>query len=177
MTRVDILYFDGCPNVDVTADRVRSVAARLGIAINLQFIHVESAEDAVRERFLGSPTVRVNGVDVDPSAPNRSDFGLSCRMYPGAGVPSEEMIVAALTRKRSGGFGKTSGFAIVGALIATAFSLSGISLAFASLLREPVAADVPSTSLRVLKDDPGPLVAHFNATAARNRFLAILSPT
>jgi hypothetical protein len=193
MTRVDILNFDGCPNNDATADRIRTVAAGLGIEIDLRFVRVESAEEAVRERFLGSPSVRVNGVDIDPSARDRSDFGLSCRVYAGSGVPPDAMITAALARKASDGSGRGSGFASVGAviagalssayywrplvLIATVFSLAGIPLAFASLAQVPGAADAPSTSLRVLKDDLRPLLTHFNATADRYRFLAILSPT
>ena len=97
MTRVELLHFDGCPNVALAAERIRTVAAGLGIAVDLKLVHVESPEDAVRERFLGSPSVRVEGVDIDPSAQDRSDFGLSCRMYAGAGVPSEAMIAEALT--------------------------------------------------------------------------------
>lgn len=76
--------------------RVRSVASRLGIEIDLRLVRVEAPDGAVREGFLGSPTVRVNGIDVDPSARGRRDFGLSCRVYEGAGIPSEAMIAAAL---------------------------------------------------------------------------------
>ena len=38
-----------------------------------------SDEQAQHERFLGSPTVRVGGVDVDPDAEGRLDYGLTCR--------------------------------------------------------------------------------------------------
>jgi|SRR5712671_5157195 len=94
--KVDILHCHGCPNVEATTERIRSVASGLGIEIDLRFVYVETVEDAIRERFLGSPSVRVNGIDIDPSARDRSDFGLSCRMYPGAGAPPEAMIAAAL---------------------------------------------------------------------------------
>jgi hypothetical protein len=54
-----------------------------------------------RVRFLGSPTVRVNGRDVDPDAVDRTDYGLKCRIYrpdhPGESqLPPEEWIRAAL---------------------------------------------------------------------------------
>lgn len=147
MIRVDILHFDGCPNVVPTTDRVRAVAARLGIEIDLRLILVESVEDAVRERFLGSPTVRVNGVDIDLSASDRSDFGLSCRVYGGAGVPPEAMIVAAL-QQASPSAGRpelaAAGSVIAAALssaccwlplllIAVGLSAGGLSPAFATL--------------------------------------------
>ncbi len=52
------------------------------------------------ERFLGSPTIRVDGRDVDPSAVVRVDSGVKCRVYrSGAGltgVPSDAWILATL---------------------------------------------------------------------------------
>ena len=47
----------------------------------LELRRVETPEDAERERFLGSPTVRIDGEDVDPTAQDRNDFGLDCRLY------------------------------------------------------------------------------------------------
>jgi hypothetical protein len=96
MIRVVILYFDVCPHTKPAADRVSNVAARLGCEIELQRTCVTSIEEAVRLRFLGSPTVRVNGVDIDPQAANRTDFGICCRMYGSEGIPPEAMIAAAL---------------------------------------------------------------------------------
>lgn len=103
-------------------DRVRSVAARLGIEIDLRSVRVESPNDAVRERFLGSPTVRVNGVDVDPSAGDRRDFGLSCRMYGSAGIPTEAMIATALTRVAPASSTDHAGLASASSLLAAALS-------------------------------------------------------
>lgn len=100
MTRVDVLHLDGCPNVEPTAARVRAIAADLlGVSIDLHFVRVGSIEDAVRERFLGSPTVRVNGTDIEPASWGRSDFGLSCRVYDGSGIPPNALIIGALKGK------------------------------------------------------------------------------
>jgi len=53
--------------------------------------------DVERLRFLGSPTVLVDGVDIEPEARHRTDYSYSCRMYSGvSGLPSEEMLMAAL---------------------------------------------------------------------------------
>ena len=61
---------------------------------------MESPEAAAEERFLGSPSVRVDGVDVDPGAAGRDDFGLKCRLYStGAGLqgtPPDEWVLEAL---------------------------------------------------------------------------------
>ena len=65
---------------------------------------VTSEDAAVAERFLGSPTLRVDGVDVDPGAADREDFGLRCRLYATGdglrGVPEDRWIRAALRRAR-----------------------------------------------------------------------------
>ena len=48
--------------------------------------------------FLGSPTVRIDGLDIEPSARQRTDFGMMCRRYKGSGgVPSEDLIHSAIT--------------------------------------------------------------------------------
>ncbi|MEO7144953.1 MAG: hypothetical protein ABI165_15760, partial [Bryobacteraceae bacterium] len=53
---------------------------------------------AVHIGFLGSPTVRIDGVDIERSARQRTSFGMMCRTYDGSGgVPSEELIRRAIT--------------------------------------------------------------------------------
>ena len=80
--------------------------AQAGVDAPVELRRVESDEAAERERFLGSPTLRVNGKDVDPAAGGRTDFGLKCRLYPSAdglrGTVPDEFVVAALTRARGG---------------------------------------------------------------------------
>jgi hypothetical protein len=57
------------------------------------------------QRFLGSPTVRVDGVDIDPRAAERVDFGVKCRIYRSdhgqSPLPPEEWIAAALAPRES----------------------------------------------------------------------------
>jgi hypothetical protein len=63
--------------------------------------NVSDPDHAQRERFLGSPTVRVDGLDIDPGAEGRDDYGLKCRIYQTpaglTGLPSDEWILDALT--------------------------------------------------------------------------------
>ena len=103
MTKIEMLYFDGCPGYRSFLPDLRELIAEAGLddrALTLR--PVESEPDAVAERFLGSPTVRVDGVDVEPGAEARDDFGLKCRLYPApgglVGVPRREWVLDALSR-------------------------------------------------------------------------------
>ena len=63
--RVEILYFDGCPNHEPARELVEQVAAELGLQAEIELVEVADAETATRLRFLGSPSVRVDGRDVE----------------------------------------------------------------------------------------------------------------
>lgn len=99
---VELLYFEGCPNHGATRELVQRVAVEDGLDIDLQLVEVRSPEDAQRLRFLGSPSVRVGGRDVEPGADSRDAFVLACRVYRTdsglKGFPSEEWVRAALHR-------------------------------------------------------------------------------
>ena len=98
--RVEVLYIDGCPNRQPTVERVKALLKELHSFAELIEVPVTDLESALAYRFLGSPTVRVDGIDVEPSARTSSQFGLACRTYrAGAkwdGVPSFELIRQAL---------------------------------------------------------------------------------
>jgi hypothetical protein len=97
---VEILYFEGCPNHQGALDVVERVAGELRLQPAIELVEVADAEAAAQLRFLGSPTVRVDGRDVEPGAEDRSDFVLACRVYRSergvAGQPDEQWIRAAL---------------------------------------------------------------------------------
>ena len=95
--RIEVLYFDGCPNHTPTVERVKQIAADLGMQGRVEEIEVTSLDQAQQLRFLGSPTVRVNGVDIDPSPRQQTNYGLSCRVYSRvSGLPPDDLIMAAL---------------------------------------------------------------------------------
>ena len=114
MKTVEVLYFDGCPNAQVAADHARAAVARAGTPADVRLVRIEGDDDAIRHRFLGSPTIRVEGVDVDGSARARTDFGLQCRVYwvdgKLAGAPPVSSIEAALRGTAAGEVSPT-GFA------------------------------------------------------------------
>ncbi len=78
--RVEILYFAGCPNHEAARALVERVAADLEVQPDIDLVEVPDADAATRLRFLGSPTVRVNGRDVEPGAEERGDFVFACRV-------------------------------------------------------------------------------------------------
>ena len=99
--RVEILYFEGCPNHEPARALVERLASNLGIEPQIELLEVADPDAAVALRFLGSPTVRVDGVDVEPGAEERRDFALSCRIYRSergvAGQPDERWVREALS--------------------------------------------------------------------------------
>lgn len=86
--------------------RLRELLAERGISEQVELRRVESFEAADVERSLGSPTVRVDGADVEPGADERSDFGLKCRLFRTSQglspTPPDEWLHAALGRDGQG---------------------------------------------------------------------------
>ncbi|MGD9736703.1 MAG: DUF2703 domain-containing protein [Solirubrobacterales bacterium] len=98
--KVELLYFEGCPSYEALLPELRALLAEEGIAEAVELRQLGTVEDAERERFLGSPTVRVDGADVEPGAAEREDFGMKCRLYRSSigleHLPPHEWIRAAL---------------------------------------------------------------------------------
>ena len=98
--RVEVLSFAGCPHVRAAVALVEQVARQTGVDIDLRLIDVPDAAAAAERRFLGSPTVRVEGRDVEPGSHERADFALTCRVYQTpdgpSGLPTREWLEAAL---------------------------------------------------------------------------------
>lgn len=99
---IELLYFDGCPGHETLLARLHELLARAEVDARVLERRVESDEAAQRERFLGSPTLRIDGIDVEPGAAHREDYGLKCRLYsmPDGlrGTPADEWVLDALRR-------------------------------------------------------------------------------
>jgi hypothetical protein len=98
---VEVLVSSNCPNVSLALERIRQAAASIGLAgLTPTLVQIDTASHAVDARFLGSPSVRVAGRDVEPGVEDRSDFGLQCRLYSFAGAldhaPPVEWIASSL---------------------------------------------------------------------------------
>ena len=78
--RVELLFWDGCPSHPQALADLRAAMADVGLdADQVTVREVASDARADRERFVGSPTIRIDGVDIDD--PGEEPFGLTCRVY------------------------------------------------------------------------------------------------
>jgi hypothetical protein len=104
--KIELLYFQGCPSYEALLPELRELLAGEGIADQVELRAVETIEDAERERFLGSPTVRIDGRDIEPAAAERRDYGLKCRLYRTAdgtsGLPPRQLVAEAIGLAREG---------------------------------------------------------------------------
>ncbi len=99
--KIELLYFEDCPCWTDTRKLVEEVLAEKGIDAEIELVNVESNEQAQRVRFIGSPSLRVDGKDIEPGA-LQVGFNLECRLYwidgKPVGVPKREWIEAALSK-------------------------------------------------------------------------------
>jgi glutaredoxin len=70
MKNVQVLFSDGCPHAPATIELIKNVSAKMELDIHLEAVQVNNEKHAREVNFLGSPTIRINGIDIDPSARN-----------------------------------------------------------------------------------------------------------
>jgi hypothetical protein len=99
---VEVLYVQDCPNYPGALALVQRVVADLGIDAEVRTTLIIDQAAAEQARFIGSPTVRVDGRDVAPDTDQLAEFFLGCRLYRlehrFAGQPDERWIRDALVR-------------------------------------------------------------------------------
>ncbi len=96
---IEVLYVPGCPNHEPALNRLRTVLQSAAVSAPIQEIEVTDEAMARLLQFPGSPTIRINGRDAEPS--RQESFGLACRLYPGGkGLPSEETLRRATSAAR-----------------------------------------------------------------------------
>lgn len=79
--RVEFLWWRECPSWERALADLRAAMRERGLDPEaLELIEIDGEETAAREGFVGSPTIRVNGADVQPAAANEP-VGLNCRVY------------------------------------------------------------------------------------------------
>lgn len=74
--KIECLFAPGCTSRDDTVALVEKVAGEQGLTADIREIVIVSPEEAAKSRFLGSPSLRINGRDIEPGANERSDFGM-----------------------------------------------------------------------------------------------------
>ena len=79
--QVELLWFADCPNHEAVRESVRAILDE--VAPEAEFADLDATDPtlAARLHFPGSPTVRVNGVDVEPGFADPGDYTPRCRLY------------------------------------------------------------------------------------------------
>jgi hypothetical protein len=77
--KVELLWWDGCPSYPETLADLERALASAGLDRRVEMVEIESDEQARRERFPGSPTIRIDGEDIFPA--ESEPHSLTCRVY------------------------------------------------------------------------------------------------
>jgi hypothetical protein len=102
--RVELLFWDADPEYMTARQRLVEVLIEDAFETPIQMIAVSTAEDADYLALPGSPTIRLDGADIDPEG--AGEVGLYLRTYPADGdeppqrSPSKTLIRAAVDRAR-----------------------------------------------------------------------------
>src|SRR5258708_24438276 len=82
--RIEVLAFEGCPNAEPAVQLGRDVAIEMGVDPEIELIPINGLDAAQTHRFLGSPSIRIDGADVELGTELRPAM-YGCRIYRGAG--------------------------------------------------------------------------------------------
>ena len=98
--KIEILYFDGCPNHLPAVALVRNILQQMNLPDHLIEVNITDPASAKSMRFLGSPTLLIDGLDVEPSARESDQFGFGCRTYLSegrrSGLPTKDLVQTAI---------------------------------------------------------------------------------
>lgn len=94
MTIVEIQYFEGCPHSDEMIKNVKSAIEQIAEPVEFKTVLVDTPEKAEKYKFRGSPTVLINGSDLE-GLPEPESGNLACRFYSN-GIPSVESIANSI---------------------------------------------------------------------------------
>ena len=78
--KVELLWWEGCPSHPEALEDLERVLSEEGVDAEVDLVEVESDDQAHRERFPGSPTIRLDGEDAI-ARPEGEPFSLTCRVY------------------------------------------------------------------------------------------------
>jgi len=77
LMQVTVVSLEKCSATQPTIKLVQETAKELGQNIDFKHVIVKTQEDANKYRHIGSPTVQINGIDIDPQARNITQFGIT----------------------------------------------------------------------------------------------------
>jgi hypothetical protein len=101
--KIGFLFWEDCPSHPQALELLKEVMAEVGVDSPIEKTEVLTDEDAERLAFPGSPTIRVDGVDIDAEGAAQMGTALTCRVYiledgRFSPLPSREMLRRALVK-------------------------------------------------------------------------------
>lgn len=103
---VELIWFEGCPNHVVARALLKGVLSDRGLDPEIEDIDASDPATADALQFPGSPTIRVDGRDIEPGFVDAGDYTPRCRLYQTTaglrGVPERAWIEAAIGAAQSG---------------------------------------------------------------------------
>lgn len=94
--RIEVLYVPGCPNYEPAVERLQAVLESQSLQAEIRSVPISSEDQAKALLFPGSPTIRIDGEDVEPH--QTSVPSLACRLYANrSGIPSAELLRIAIS--------------------------------------------------------------------------------
>jgi len=97
--KIEVLHVPGCPNYEPAVERIRKVLASESVQVGIRAVSVSTEAEAKALLFPGSPTVRINGEDVETT--RTTVPSLSCRLYENlSGIPSEELLGSVISNAK-----------------------------------------------------------------------------
>ena len=79
--KIELLYMEGCPHWERTLEDIQTVLRGKSAPSEMVLTEVGSQDEAERLKFLGSPTIRINDVDIEWDIPEDGPFELKPRTY------------------------------------------------------------------------------------------------
>lgn len=96
---IELLYFDDCPSWKIARESLDVIIKKHNIDAKVQLVRVETDQEAKDHLFVGSPSIRVDEIDLFPV--DHENYALGCRVYQTSdgmrGWPTLAMIEDAFT--------------------------------------------------------------------------------
>ncbi len=103
--KIEFLYFANCPNYLLALDILDEVLNDENLEWPVEMILVNTNETAVSQKFLGSPSIRICGEDLEYSPGEEKEYGLKCRVYQAdgrtQGFPPGKLVRSAIQRAKA----------------------------------------------------------------------------
>jgi len=100
--KIELLYFDGCPSYKLADEYIKEIIAEEGLDVEYELIDVEKDKRGQILKFLGSPTILIDGEDLEEGVSEAESFELKCRIYSidgkFAGCPPKEYFREAILK-------------------------------------------------------------------------------